>query len=802
MANSSSPIPIDSFSTFGDLLKYLRRRARLTQREVAIAVGYSESQISRLEQNQRPPDLAALTALFVPALYVEAEPEIVARLLELAAEARGENLPHQGAITFSRSVRKEILEDVKSLEDVRNNLPLQLTSFVGREREIAEIKHLLGKAKLVTLTGSGGCGKTRLALETAKQLVESYRDGIWLIEFASISDPNLVLQTVASTLGIPESHDALPTVALTKYLRTEQLLLILDNCEQIVAVTAQIAEEILRICPQVQILVTSREILNLVGEVQFRVPPLSLSNETSSNSDPASPSEAVQLFADRAQAVLPSFVLTEDVIPAVTQICHLVDGLPLGIELAAAKITVLSVEQIATRLNQSLQMLHGGRVALAHHRTLEATIQWSYDLLSEAEQTLLQRLSVFSGGWTLEAAESVVSDPSLVGIENVFDLISQLVNKSLIVVEWQLSTEARYTMLETIREYALGQLHHAGEVTRLQKRHFDYFLDFAEKARVIGPQKSIWLNRLEAEQDNFRVALAWALEFELPRQVDKGTYLAGLLADYFFYRGYATEALEWFDKFLSFDLPPTRGRALGFQKAGFLARVRGDFDKAVHLLERGLAISREIGDNERAGMALIDLGNAARDMGKTEEVIPNFSKALSLFQELRDTRGTLYSYYQLATTYMQMRDLTKARSFWEHGLELARKMNDKSFIAWGLEGLADTAFLENQARQAKMLHVESLKSKLEVMDKAGIPYSLEGLAQAAALEEEPEHAAILWGAAEGLRILLNLPLDPSRADIYTSLIPTTREQIGDEEFDRAWNTGKAMTLQEAIDFAL
>jgi hypothetical protein len=188
-------------------------------------------------------------------------------------------------------------------------------------------------------------------------------------------------------------------------------------------------------------------------------------------------------------------------------------------------------------------------------------------------------------------------------------------------------------------------------------------------------------------------------------------------------------------------------------------------------------------------------------MGKTEEVIPDFSKALSLFQGLGDNRGMLYSYYQLATTYMQRRDLTKARSFWEHGLELARTINDKSFIAWGLEGMADTAILESQAGQAKMLHMESLKSKLEVMDKPGIPYSLEGLAQAAALEEEPEHAAILWGAAEGLRILLNLPLDPSRADIYTSLIPTTREQIGDEEFDRAWNTGKAMTWQEAIDFA-
>lgn len=800
MSSSDSILPLESFPTFGELLKYLRRRARLTQRELSIAVGYSEAQISRLEQNQRPPDLASLTALFVPALSIDDEPLIVTRLMELAAQARGEKLPRNGVVTFSRSVEQVNLRTIE--EDTLNNLPLQLTSFVGREREIAEIKILLAKAKLVTLVGSGGCGKTRLALETAKQLVESYSDGIWLVELASISDPDLVVQTIASTLGVPDLRDALPTLALTKYLRTKQLLLILDNCEQIVPAVAQLVAEILQACPHVQVLVTSREILNLTGEVQFRVPPLSLSEETSSNIDTFSASEAVQLFVDRSQAVLPSFVLTDDRLPAVRQICRLVDGLPLGIELAAAKISVLSIEQIAKRLHHNLEMLSGGRVNIPHHQTLEATIQWSYDLLSEAERTLLQRLSVFSGGWTLEAAESVVSDPSLVSAAKVFDLISQLVNKSLIVVEWQRSTEARYTMLETIREYARGQLHKTDEVARLQKRHFDYFLDFAGKAMVIGPQKSIWLNRLEAEQENFRAALGWALEYEPPEQVDKGTLLVGLLADYFFYRGYMTEALEWFDRLLSFDLPPTPGRALGFQKAGFLTRVSGDFDKAVHLLERGLAISREIGDHQRAGMALLDLGHALRDMGKTEEVIPDFSEALSLFQELGDNRGMLYTYYQMATTYMQRRELTKARSFWEQGIQLARKINDKSFIAWGLEGLADTAILESRAGQAKMLHMESLKSKLEVMDKPGIPYSFEGLAQAAALEGNSEHAAVLWGAADQLRILLNLPMDPSREDIYTSLIPTARKQMGAEAFDQAWKKGKAMLFNEAIEYAM
>ena len=800
MSPSEPALPLESFATFGDLLKYARRRARLTQREVAIAVGYSEAQISRLEQNLRPPDLAALTALFIPALYLEDEPEVVARLMELAAQARGEELPRSGVITFSRSVRQETLEDVRSVENEElNNLPFQLTSFVGRQREIAEIRELLARAKLVTLTGSGGCGKTRLALETASQMSASYQDGIWFIELASISDPALVLQTVASNLGIPESHDGQPIHALTKYLRTKQTLLILDNCEQIVPAAAQLADEILRACPQVQILVTSREVLNLIGEVQFRVPALQVARERSSESDTSSPSEAVQLFLERAQAVLPSFVLTDDVIPAVTKICQLVDGLPLGIELAAAKITVLSVEQIASRLNDSLQLLGGGRVNLPHHRTLEATIQWSYDLLSEAERILLQRLSVFSGGWTLEAVESVVSDPALVSTENVFDLISQLVNKSLIVVDWQPRADAHYRMLQTIREFASRQLQATGEMERIRSRHFDYFLSLAKAARLFGNEKGSWLDRLEAEHDNLRSALAWSLE---AGEIEKGPELILPILDFYWFRGYSTEAREWLDRFLQQESPASSGRALLLQKAGWLTRAGGNFEKAGLLLDRALEMALEIDDKNRAAWALMDMGRSARDQGDNEQAVSFFSQALTFARESGENRAVGVCLYNLAESYDVTGELDTSRKFWEQGLHIMRSEGDPTHIAWGLEGIAGTAYLAKDFAGALQFHLESLKFKLDVMDKLGIVFSLEGLAQISAAEEKPERAAVLWGAANRLRAEINVPIESSRQELYASLIPTARRQLGEEAFDNAWRKGKAMTLNESIEFAL
>ena len=796
MARSDSPVPLDSLSTFGDLLKYLRRRARLTQREVAVAVGYSEAQVSRLEQNKRPPDLAALTAMFIPALFLDDEPEIVARLLELAAAARGEELPRNGVVTFSRSVRKDVLEDVPDIEaNGRNNLPLQLTSFVGRQREIAELKNLLDRARLITLTGSGGSGKTRLALETARQRIGSYQDGVWLVELASISDADLVLPAVTSTLGIPGPRDVGSIGTLTGHLRTKKALLVLDNCEQIVAAAARLADAILRTCPQVQILATSREILNIVGEVQFRVPALSMSGDRSSSSNT---SEAVQLFVERAQSIFPHFVLKDHRMPWITKICYLVDGMPLGIELAAAKITILSVEQIATRLQESFRMLGGGRDNLPHHQTLEATIQWSYDLLSEAERTLLQRLSVFSGGWTLEAAEQVTGDETILPKEKILHLLSELINKSLVTADLQLEDEARYTMLQTIHQFAREKLREPAELIRMRASHFEYFFSLAQNARLFGDEKGRWLDHLEAEHDNLRSALLWSLQANTP---EKGAGLILPILDFYWYRGFAAEAREWMDRFLEIDSPASPVRALLFQKAGWLTRASGDFRKADILLERALEMALEIGDKNRAAWALMDLGLSVRDQGNHERAISLFTQALSFARETQENRAIGVCLYNLAESYDLAARLDISAKLWEQGLNLFRAEDDKTHIAWGLEGLAGTSYLANDYAGALQFHLESLQCKVDVMDKLGIAYSLEGLAQVAAARASWERAAVLWGAANRLRETMDVPLEPAREDLYTSLTPRTRAQLGEDAFDRARKAGRAMTLQEAIEFA-
>lgn len=798
MAPSEHLIKLDSFITFGDLLKYLRRRARLTQREVAIAVGYSEAQISRLEQNLRPPDLATLTALFIPALYLQDEPLAVNRLIELAAQARGEKLPQSGTVTFSPSVQREVKASVRTEEvGLLDNRPLQLTSFIGREHEMTEIKYLLGKARLVTLTGSGGCGKTRLALETAGQLTKAYPHGVWFIELAPISNPAHVSQTFITSLDLHESHDDSPILALIKFLRTKQTLLIVDNCEHVLSETSNLIREILLHCPQVQVIATSREILNIPGEVRFRVPSLSIS------SDSESQPESVQLFMDRANTALPTFEFTKEDTTSIANICRRLDGLPLAIELAAARISLLSLSQIEVRLNDRFRLLTGGQVAVPRHQTLRATLEWSHDLLSEEEQVLFRRLSVFAGGWTLESANFVCGE----GGGDILDLLAQLVNKSLVVVERQPDTDVHYTMLETIRELAREKLDASGETDVLRARHFDFFLRTAEEAepRLFDTESS--LDWAEAEIDNLRAALAWALEREgagLPSEerTGKGLQLMAHVWPLWLYRGYFSEGSEWMNQLLAAHPSPTPARARALLLAADFARGHGDYTGQIAFIQESLALARQLGDKKRIAWALMEMGAIECDHGNYPEGIPLLTESLHLFQELNEELWVCRLSYFLAETNIANGNPDAAGPLIEQGLAISRAANDKWHIASGLEGLGNLERLEGRFLKAGNFYAESLNLRVEVMDKVGITYSLQAFAQLAAAHEQFARAAALWGAAEKLHQSLGFQPTPLREELYTSLINLARERLGEKSFTETWDQGRAMKLNEAIEFAL
>ena len=402
---------------------------------------------------------------------------------------------------------------LKSLDNpnLPNNLPQQVTSFIGREKELASVQEALAKVRLLTLTGAGGSGKSRLALQATADLLETYPDGVWLVELAPLADPLLVAPTVANILGVKEEKDKPILMTLAEHLKVKKLLLLLDNCEHVLDTSAQLADQLIRSCPMVQILATSREGLGIAGETTYRVPSLSLPDpKQTQTAESLSQFEAVQLFIARALQTQPHFAVTNENAPALASICHRLDGIPLAIELAAARARSLSVEDINSKLDQRFRLLTGGsRTALPRQQTLRSLIDWSYDLLSAAEKALLCRLSVFSGGWTLQAAESVCSGGELEEWETL-DFLTSLCDKSLVVAEPS-GTTMRYRMLETVRQYARDRLLEIGDGEVYRDRHLAFFLAFAEETepQINGPQMGKILDQFEAELDNFRAALEW-----------------------------------------------------------------------------------------------------------------------------------------------------------------------------------------------------------------------------------------------------------------------------------------------------
>ena len=771
---------------------------------------------------------------------------------------------------------------IRSLDVLPNNLPRQLTSFIGREKEMAEVKRLLSTASLVTLTGSGGAGKTRLALQVAADVLEDYRDGVWLAEFAPIADPALVPKTVATALNVPEEPERELVETLVAVLRAKTLLLVLDNCEHTLAACRELAVALLRACPQVRVLATSREGLGVPGETLWRVPSLSVPKEIRHLAHPEELVlyDAVRLFVDRAVATTPGFTVTRENAAAVAQVCRRLDGIPLAIELAAARVKVLAVEQIAVRLDDRFRLLTGGsRIALPRHQTLRAAIDWSYDLLSERERALLRRLSVFAGGWTLEAAEAVCTGGDIEA-SDVLDLLTQLVDKSLVVAQTQ-GGEAGYQLLETVREYGRVRLRDSEAAEQVQRRHRDWCLALAEQVepKLDGREKEIWLDRLERENDNLRASLDWSFEH---RDADAVMRMAKSLYRFWEIRGYWNEGLHWLEAALLLDggaPSPMRAktlaaagalarllgdtqravarleesvaayRALGDQGGmadallplgitayrqsdydravllleestalsrasgdkttlafsiyllGILARVRGDYGKAETLGKESLALNRALGLNWRAGLALDGLGLVALCQGDNERAKSLFQQALTLHEQEGYRYGQAASLNSSGIVAYVQGDYERAGALSEQSLALSRKTGDKGAIARSLSVLGRIAFRQGNFQEAVEKHKESLVLFRDLGEKLGVVQALERLGSAA-VEPDPIRAARLLGAATGVRETIGAPLPAYERAEHDAAVDHVRALLDRAAFSAAWADGRAMTLEQAIEYAL
>lgn len=644
-----------------------------------------------------------------------------------------------------------------AVDEPTHNLPVQLTSFIGREKEIAEIHRLLTTSSgdrategvhLLTLTGPGGTGKTRLALQAAAQLHDAFPDGIWLVELAMLAAPMLVAQTVAALLGVREEPNYPLTRALTAHLRTKTLLLIFDNCEHLVDICAQLVETLLRACPNLKIMITSRETLGLMGERILRVPSLQLPDgQQVLPLHELAQCEAIRLFVDRAVTVQPTFTLNEANAGAVTQICRQLDGVPLAIELAAARVRAMTPEQIAARLDDRFRLLTGGsRTALPRQQTLRAMIDWSWDLLSAAEHTLLRRLAVFLGGWTLEAAEAVCGglqfqccdlrdtaadkrvncNAEIVKSEDVLELLTHLVEKSLIIMEEQAGA-ARYYLLETIRQYAREKLLEAGEAESVRARHLYFFLQLAEEAEpnLRAAAQLTWLPRLDLEHDNLRAALQWA---KGSNALETGLRLAGSLARFWYLRGFWKEGREWLTGLLaligidqSLPTPLAHAKAKALAGAGWLADADGS---EIPLYSESLTLCRQVGDRWGEAYALRGLVIISSNLTDLAHAEAHLQESLTLFRTLDDPWGMGLVFFSLGWLAMSRDKIDAAAQQWEEALRCFRRCGDRWGISVALGALGYLARLRGHYPQAADLTHESLALFRELGDKAGVSYSL------------------------------------------------------------------------------
>lgn len=611
---------------------------------------------------------------------------------------------------------------LESLNSIPNNLPAQLTDFIGRQQAIAGVIAQLEGSRMVSLTGPGGTGKTRLSLQVGAEVMADFPDGVWLVELAPVSDTHLVPQALISAFGVQEQGGHSIREVLIDYVKSRRMLIILDNCEHLVQTCAELAAEMLRAGPRVKILATSREALHIPGEQVYPVPTMSFpAAEQVSSVEELGRYEAVRLFVDRAVAAQPGFKVEQQHIPALTTICQQLDGIPLAIELAAARSRALSIEALAERLEDRFRLLNrGDRTAVPRQQTLRALLDWSYDLLSEPERRLLERLSVFMGGWTLESAEGVTSG-ELIEKLDVLDLISSLVDKSLLSMK---ADGSRYEMLSTVRQYAFEKLTDAGQEPVYRQKHAEHFAALAQEAepQLTQGDQVRWLTRLEADHENLRAALGWFLQSE---DNEAALTLAGTLGRFWYVHSHYTEGREWLRRALA-DAPakPSPGLAKAYQWAGTLARLQADFDHAEEYANRCVSACHETGDALVEANALLDLGYVSYGRSDFAQARKDFERSLAAFNELGDQHGSADSQKALGIVATLHEDYKEAQTLLQNALRLYQVEDDKWGMASTMLNIGVVARHRHDKGEARRAYEQSLALSRELQDKRGMAIAL------------------------------------------------------------------------------
>lgn len=690
---------------------------------------------------------------------------------------------------------------LRTLDARPHNLPVQTTTLIGREWEVAEVTRLLLRddVRLLTLTGPGGVGKTRLAVEVARRLAEERQLAVAFTELAPIADPALVPHAIAGAAGVRERVDRPLLETLAEVLRPARLLLVLDNCEHVVAGCGAVAQALRGACPDLRILATSRAPLEISGEVNWSVPLLAVSADKAPGSAAPARAEAVQLFIDRARLTLPGFGLTDENVEVVAEICRRLEGLPLAIELAAARIRLLPPDAMLARLDRRLRLLVGGpRDLPQRQQTLRDAIAWSYDLLNDAEQMVFRRLGIFAGGFSLEAADTVCTPAA-----NLLDILDSLLAKNLLRQE-RTAGEPRFTMLETIREYAWDQLEASRELAAVRDRCAVFFLTLAEEAaqKLLGREQLAWLERLDTELDHLRAVFGWSRAGEIDAAI--GLRLAGALVMYWEFRGFSIEGHDWVTAMLALPGAAARtvARARALYSAAFIVAMRGDFAAQRALAQESAAILQEAGHLPEAGRALAEQAVAETRLGAMVVARVLLAKSVDIAREHGDQWGLTFALGQLGVIAYHDADFTAARRFREEAAAVARAMGDRHTLGLALAGLALVARLQEHYDESAKLFHETLLVSSELKDQWVMPRALGGLAGAAVLAANYERAARLFGATTAIRDMSGTgEAARSFRVVYERDEAEARASLGEEAFAAAWAAGRAMSLEQAVAFA-